>query len=232
MLGSKMSKKVVTCLMLCFSLLLTGCAQTTDQQNNVQQENAQQKNAEQQNKVQLDDNAWVSLPQPADLGYTLTASQLLSVSYQDQAHQQQSQQLPIQLQVSQDKVVLAGFSSWGTRLLSLSYHDQQFDTYVMTGLSDQLPKPEQVLFNMMITLWPIEVWQTRLAPLGWQLTETQTSTGKTRVLLNSDQKTVAEIHYANIEPLKGDITFINHVLNFTIVIKTLQYQAALLDHHS
>lgn len=184
---------------------------------------------EENNQIEVADNTWVALPQPSELGYTLTASQLLSVRYIDQAKKAQSNQLPIQLQITQDKLVLAGFSSWGTRLLSLTYQDNQLDTYVMAGLGNTLPKPEQVLFNLMITLYPLDVWQPRLQQAGWKLTEQQTGNRqsqniKQRTLFDNHGKLIAEINYASIDPLKGDITFINHALDFTIVIKTLQYQ--------
>ena len=180
--------------------------------------------SEENNRIQIADDTWVALPQPSDLGYTLTASQLLSVRYIDQTKKNQSNQLPIQLQITQDKLVLAGFSSWGTRLLSLTYQDNQLDTYVMAGLGNTLPKPEQVLFNLMITLYPLDVWQPRLQQTGWTLTEQQTEKTKQRTLFDNHGKLIAEINYASFDPLKGDITFINHALDFTIVIKTLQYQ--------
>ncbi|MGO2497590.1 MAG: DUF3261 domain-containing protein [Vibrio litoralis] len=184
---------------------------------------------EENNQIQIADDTWVALPQPSELGYSLSASQLLNVRYIDQANKTQSNQLPIQLQITQDKLVLAGFSSWGTRLLSLTYQDNQLDTYVMAGLGNTLPKPEQVLFNLMITLYPLEVWQPRLQQAGWKLTEQQTGNRqsqniKQRTLFDNHGKLIAEINYASIDPLKGDITFINHALDFTIVIKTLQYQ--------
>ncbi|MCF7353745.1 DUF3261 domain-containing protein [Vibrio sp. CK2-1] len=185
--------------------------------------------SEENNRIQIADDTWVALPQPSELGYSLSASQLLSVRYIDQAKKAQSNQLPIQLQITQDKLVLAGFSSWGTRLLSLTYQDNQLDTYVMVGLGNTLPKPEQVVFNLMITLYPLEVWQPRLQQVGWKLTEQQTGNRqsqniKQRTLFDNHGKLIAEINYASIDPLKGDITFINHALDFTIVIKTLQYQ--------
>ncbi|WP_038150290.1 DUF3261 domain-containing protein [Vibrio litoralis] len=180
--------------------------------------------SEENNRIQIADDTWVALPQPSELGYSLTASQLLSVRYIDQTKKAQSNQLPIQLQITQDKLVLAGFSSWGTRLLSLTYQNNRLDTYVMAGLANTLPKPEQVLFNLMITLYPLDVWQPRLQKAGWTLTEKQQNNTKQRILVDNHGTLIAEINYASIDPLKGDITFINHSLDFTIVIKTLQYQ--------
>ena len=50
----------------------------------------------------------------------------------------------------------------------------------MAGLGNTLPKPEQVLFNLMITLYPLDVWQPRLQQTGWTLTEQQTEKTKQR----------------------------------------------------
>ena len=72
----------------------------------------------------------------------------------------------MQLQVTSNEVVLAGFSSWGTRVLSLSYGGEQIQTEVLNGLQGSLPQPEQVLFNLMITLWPSSAWEGSLNELN------------------------------------------------------------------
>ncbi|MEF1228732.1 DUF3261 domain-containing protein, partial [Vibrio fortis] len=117
--------------------------------------------------VTIDESTQVALPKPIQLGYELTASQLIAASWGET-----QQQLPVQLQVNQNKVVLAGFSSWGTRILSLQYQDDTIETQVLTGLDDSLPAPEQVLFNLMLTLWPIEAWQNSMSDIGWHIVET------------------------------------------------------------
>ncbi|MFV0574850.1 MAG: DUF3261 domain-containing protein [Vibrio sp.] len=204
-----------------FALLLSACAAPQ-----------KGKDPSAQNQVEIAPRTWVSMPQPQDLGYTLNTSQLISATYHDEQNQTQQNQLPIQLQVTPNKIVLAGFSSWGTRLLSLTYQNSQIDTDVMMGLANSLPKPEQVLFNLMITLWPIDVWQDRLAPVGWKLTEQSVSglatanaipVVKQRKLFSETGELVAEMNFTANEALKGDIEFINHPLDFSIEIKTLQY---------
>lgn len=47
--------------------------------------------SEENNRIQIADDTWVALPQPSDLGYTLTASQLLSVRYIDQTKKKPKQ---------------------------------------------------------------------------------------------------------------------------------------------
>ncbi|WP_318498936.1 DUF3261 domain-containing protein [Photobacterium leiognathi] len=167
----------------------------------------------QQNQVEIAPDTLVTLPTPAQLGYSLTASQLITATWQKQSHQ-----LPVQLQVDPKRVALAGFSSWGTRILSLDYQEQHIDTYIMPGLGATLPDPKQVLFNIMITLWPMDAWQAPLEQVGWQLKQTHNH----RQLIDSKGDIIADIDYKNSDPLKGDITFINHQQHYTIGIKTLQ----------
>lgn len=169
--------------------------------------------------VQITEQGKVNLPTPDSLGYTLTASQLISASW-EQGEQSGTQQLPVQLQVDQDKLVLAGFSSWGTRILSLSYQGDEISTEVLAGLNNVLPAPEQVLFNLMITLWPSSAWEAPLNKVRWQLIDK----GNSRAVFDKQGNQVIDIQYGNSDKLKGQITFRHLVDNYTIVINTLEYQ--------
>ncbi|OAN11007.1 hypothetical protein A3K86_18700 [Photobacterium jeanii] len=183
--------------------------------------------AQAQNRVMINDRQVVTLPTPAELGYSIHASQLISAqwrSQQDGANKgaKQQQQLPVQLEVKNNSLQLAGFSSWGTRILTLSYQDQRIDASVLTGLETTLPQPEQVLFNLMLTLWPVSSWQPQLAPIGWQLTESHL----VRRLINAQGETVVEIQYQTKPYLNGDIIFNHKQLGYQITIKTLNYQSS------
>ncbi|CEO41500.1 DUF3261 domain-containing protein [Photobacterium kishitanii] len=169
----------------------------------------------QSNQVEIASHTFVTLPTPAQLGYSLTASQLITATWHQTSHQ-----LPVQLQVTPQALALAGFSSWGSRILSLDYTNHQLSTYVMPGLGSTLPEPKQVLFNMMITLWPLSAWQQPLQQIGWQLKQTANH----RQLVDNKGVVVADINYQDADKLKGVITFVNHKPNYTITIKTLQYQ--------
>ena len=118
-------------------------------------------------QVEVSKNNVVTLPQPAQLKQNVNVSQLISAQWGDQ----QQPKLLVQLQVDKNQVVFAGFSAWGMRLLSLHYSGEEIKTDLLIGLSKSLPKPEQVLFNIMIAIWPIEAWQPLLDSIGWQLQE-------------------------------------------------------------
>lgn len=163
-------------------------------------------------QVEISDDIWVSLPKPAELQQTLHVSQLISAQW----GQQQQQKLPVQLQVDDHKVVLAGFSSWGARILSLTYTDDQIETYVMIGLGASLPKPEQILFNVMLSIWPVKVWQAPFHKIGWKLVENDLQ----RLLINERGEVVIKINYQTKPYLSGKITFKHLKLDYQIIIET------------
>ena len=165
--------------------------------------------------VSINNDTELALPLPAELGYSLTASQLISATWETD-----TQQLPVQVEVTADKVVLAGFSSWGTRILSLQYQNQVIDTQVLSGLGATLPQPEQVLFNLMLTLWPTEAWTQPLQNISWHLVDTD----NTRTVFDDDQQAIIRIEYqakANEPKLSGDIVFKHLIQGYTITIQTL-----------
>jgi len=171
--------------------------------------------------VQITKQEQVQLPAPNTLGYALSASQLIEASWNN-GEQSQSEQLPVQLQVSDNKLVLAGFSSWGTRILSVSYQDDEITTDVLSGLGSVLPAPEQVLFNLMITLWPVSAWEASLNEVRWQIIDSNNS----RAIVDSRGEKVIDIQYSNTDRLSGEIVFHHLIENYTIKIKTLQFSKA------
>ncbi|SBT12035.1 DUF3261 domain-containing protein [Vibrio celticus] len=196
-----MNKTIKIALTVGLSLLLSACSMVSQQPTGA--------------IVAIDKDTELALPLPAELGYSFTASQLISATWQDD-----TQQLPVQVEVTPDKVVLAGFSSWGTRILSLQYQNQAIETQVLSGLGATLPQPEQVLFNLMLTLWPIEAWAQPLQGIGWHLVDTD----KTRTVFDDNQQAIISIEYqAKVgEPkTSGEIVFKHLIQGYTITIQTL-----------
>ncbi|MDG3087539.1 DUF3261 domain-containing protein [Vibrio hannami] len=165
------------------------------------------------NTVQVTRGRYIELPDPEDLAKEVSVNQLITVDWQGKV-----QQLPVKLEVENKKVVLAGFSSWGTRIFSLEYQSGEVVTEVLPGLEGQLPDPKQVLFYIMISLWPQEVWESRLAEANWQLTEQSDK----RILMDSAKKEVVSIYYSDInDMLAGDIRLESQHDGYSILISTL-----------
>ncbi|MFS1465349.1 DUF3261 domain-containing protein [Vibrio lentus] len=205
-----MNKTIKVALAVGLSLLLSACSMVSQQPTGA--------------SIAIDKDTELALPLPAKLEYSFTASQLISATWQDD-----TQQLPVQVEVTPDKVVLAGFSSWGTRILSLQYQNQAIETQVLSGLGATLPQPEQVLFNLMLTLWPIEAWAQPLQGIGWHLVDTDNS----RTVFDENQQAIIEIDY-QAEPgahkTTGNIVFKHLIQGYTITIQTLN--STIVDNSS
>lgn len=163
-------------------------------------------------QVEIAPQQFVTLPSPAQLQQSINVSQLISAQWGEK----KQQKLLVQLQVDEKQVVLAGFSAWGMKLLSLHYSDQQIQTDVLAGLAESLPKPEQVLFNVMLSIWPVEAWQLPLQKIGWKLQEK----GLQRLLLDEKDQVVVIIDYQKKPYLDGKITFQHQTLHYTVIIET------------
>ncbi|MGF1776630.1 DUF3261 domain-containing protein [Vibrio nomapromontoriensis] len=170
-------------------------------------------------QVQLKPGTRVTLPTPAELGYQLSASQLISATWHSEKGQESSQ-LPVQLQVDKNQLVLAGFSSWGTRIMSLTYQDDDIQASVLSGLENTLPEPEQILFNLMVTLWPQSAWEAPLNAIEWRIIDSKNQ----RQLIDETGTTVINIRYESHDPLQGKIYFEHQQLGYSIVIQTLNFQ--------
>lgn len=165
-------------------------------------------------QFEVNDSLFVNLPKPAELNQTLNVSQLITAQW----GKNKQQKLMVQLQVDQQQVVLAGFSAWGARLLSLTYAGDEIQTSVLSGLANNLPKPEQVLFNVMLSIWPVEAWKKPLAQIGWALIEK----GLKRELIDNNGQVIVEITYQKKPYLEGMIIFKHHSLDYIITIETFK----------
>lgn len=163
-------------------------------------------------QVEVDKGVFVRLPQPIELGQELNVSQLLTAQWGEN----KEQKLLMQLQVDQKSVVLAGFSAFGARILSISYSGKEIKSSVLTGLGDKLPKPEQVLFNVMLSIWPVNAWSKPLGKIGWELAEQ----GLKRELMDQNGQIIAEINYQRQPYINGIIVFKHNVLDYSITIET------------
>lgn len=192
---------MVRIVVIVLSLLLSACSMQPNTQSV---------------KVAVAEDQFVDLPEPAQLQQEVNVSQLISAQWQDN----KTQRLLVQLEVDQQKVALAGFSAWGAKLLSISYWGKDFghriETQVMSGLADKLPAPEQVLFYVMISIWPEQAWQNRLNKIGWRIQDKPLQ----RQLFDDKGNLVLVIDYQQEPHLQGTITLKHLKQGYTVTIQT------------
>ncbi len=127
----------------------------------------------------------------------------------------QSQSLLVLLSADAQKIELAGLSSVGIRLFRVSYDASGIHTQQMMPLP-HMPPASQVLADIMLSHWPLAVWQKQLPP-GWTLQDT----GLKRVLKDADHRVITEIDYLQRNGQREPISIQQHAFGYRIHIQHL-----------
>lgn len=181
---------------LAAALLLAGCSHSTDTK-------------ETRPQAWLQPGTRVMLPPPG-ISPAVSSQQLLTGSFNGQ-----TQSLLVMLNADAHKVTLAGLSSVGIRLFLATYDETGIHTE-QSIVVPQLPPASQVLADVMLSHWPISVWQPQL-PKGWTLTDN----GDRRELRNDSGKLVTEIVYLQRKGKREPISIEQHVFKYHITIQYL-----------
>jgi len=127
----------------------------------------------------------------------------------------QSQSLLVLLSADEQQIDLAGLSSVGIRLFSLRYDASGIHTQQLMPLP-QMPPASQVLADIMLSYWPLDVWQKQLPP-GWTLQDQ----GLKRRLIDADNQLVTEIDYLQRGNQRQPISIQQHAFGYQIRIQHL-----------
>ena len=181
---------------LAAALLLAGCSHSTDTK-------------ETRPQAWLQPGTKVTLPPPG-ISPAVSSQQLLTGSFNGQ-----TQSLLVMLNADAHKVTLAGLSSVGIRLFLATYDESGIHTE-QSIVVPQLPPASQVLADVMLSHWPIAVWQKQL-PAGWTLTDS----GDRRELRNAQGKLVTAIVYLNRQGKRMPISIEQLAFKYHITIQYL-----------
>ncbi|TCV95430.1 DUF3261 domain-containing protein [Biostraticola tofi] len=151
----------------------------------------------------------VSLPAPG-ISPAINQQQLLTATVNGQQHS-----LLVLLNADRQKLTLVGLSALGIRLFRLSYDDRGIHTEQSLVLP-QLPPPNQVLADIMLSYWPRSDWQP-LLPKGWSLTDDD----RQRILTDKQGQVVSTITYAFFQGERQPVIVENRVFHYRIAIQRL-----------
>lgn len=192
-----MIRHLWTGVALAAALLLTGCSHSTQSPDGARPQ------------AWLEPGTRVTLPAPG-ITPAVNTQQLLTGSFNGQ-----TQSLLVMMTADDKKITLAGLSSVGIRLFLVTYDEQGIHTE-QSIVVPQLPPASQVLADVMISHWPISVWQPQL-PKGWTLADK----GDKRELRNAHGKLVTEITYLQRKGQREPISIEQHVFKYHITIQYL-----------
>lgn len=154
----------------------------------------------------------VNLPSPT-LKQTYQDQQLLTFNYKGQQHS-----LITIVNADSDSLHVIGLSTLGIRLFNIDYQNNTITTK-QNIIINELPPASQILSDIMLSIYPIEQWQSVL-PTGWQLIDYD----QQRLLINDQKQTVIEISYQ--QPLSSQIrkpTNIKHyIFGYQIAISSME----------
>lgn len=183
-------------LILACALIVAGCSHSPNE-------------GEGRPQAWLEPGTRVTLPAPG-ISPAINSQQLLTGSFNGK-----TQSLLVMLNADRQKITLAGLSSVGIRLFLVTYDDQGLHTE-QSIVVPQLPPASQVLADVMLSHWPVNVWLPQL-PKGWTLTDA----GDRRELRNARGRLVTEIRYLNRNGKREPVGIEQHVFNYHITIQHL-----------
>lgn len=186
-------KKYFIIITLLLTILISACSNQT------------------QTKAWLTKRTRINLPQP-NLQQPYHDQQLLKFNYNGQENS-----LITLIDIDQNQLKVIGLSALGIRLFEINYNGKTINTKHNIFVKE-LPAPEQVLSDIMLSILPIKNWQAVL-PTGWQLIDNE----KQRILLNDKQETIVEITYTEkaSQQIRKPNRIKHHIFGYEITIQRM-----------
>ena len=146
---------------------------------------------------------------PAALGASISVQQHLKVERAGR-----TDDLDVALQVEPEAIDVVGLA-FGQRVLTMHYDGKELTSWRHVMLPSQV-RPEDVLEDMQVTLWPAEAVAAAL-PDGWRIAEQ----GATRTLYLADQP-IMRISYSGSPRWSGTVVLENLRYHYKLTIQFAQ----------
>ncbi len=116
--------------------------------------------------------------------------------------------------VSPERIDVVALTALGQRALSLSWNGQDWKVETAPMVPAAL-RPEWLLADLQLALWPLPALQAAYAPAGWKVSEPG---GGVRRLRHAG-KLVAEVEYADGDPWHGRYWIANFRFDYALAIE-------------
>ncbi|MEO5934847.1 MAG: DUF3261 domain-containing protein [Duganella sp.] len=146
---------------------------------------------------------------PAALGASISVQQHLKVERAGR-----TDDLDVALQVEPEAIDVVGLA-FGQRVLTMHYDGNELTSWRHVMLPSQV-RPEDVLEDMQVTLWPAEAVAAAL-PDGWRIAEQ----GATRTLYLADEP-IMRISYSGTPRWSGTVVLENLRYHYKLTIQFAQ----------
>ncbi len=154
----------------------------------------------------LDRRVRVALP-PASVIPPQESRQVLNLSYGAI-----NQSIDVLFRADGQRLLMAGSAPLGIKLFTARYDSSGIHTSMLVEFKG-LPRPEQVLLDVMLSLAPASAWSTVLPP-GYAVTDR----GGDRIVTNSKGQAISIISYADVGGKRKPVRMVNKVFGYQINI--------------
>ena len=154
----------------------------------------------------LDRRVRVALP-PASVIPPQESRQVLNLSYGAI-----NQSIDVLFRADGQRLLMAGSAPLGIKLFTARYDSSGIHTSMLVEFKG-LPRPEQVLLDVMLSLAPADAWSTVLPP-GYAVTDR----GGDRIVTNSKGQAISIISYADVGGKRKPVRMVNKVFGYQINI--------------
>ncbi|MCK0526335.1 DUF3261 domain-containing protein [Anaerobiospirillum sp. NML120449] len=154
----------------------------------------------------LDRSVRVALP-PASVIPPQESRQVLNLSYGAI-----NQSIDVLFRADGQRLLMAGSAPLGIKLFTARYDSNGIHTSMLVEFKG-LPRPEQVLLDVMLSLAPADAWSSVLPP-GYAVTDR----GGDRIVTNSKGQAISIISYADVGGKRKPVRMVNKVFGYQINI--------------
>ena len=146
---------------------------------------------------------------PATLGGTRNAQQILRVAFGEH-----EAVLRCVVHASPERIEVLALTALGQRAISVAWDGKDWKVETAPMVPSAL-KPEWMLTDLQLALWPLPVLQAAYHAAGWEVTEPG---GGVRRLRHNGQL-IAEVDYADADPWHGRYWISNFRFDYALAIE-------------
>jgi len=157
-----------------------------------------------------------TLLSPEDLGYSLSAQQLIRIHFADDL-----QQMLVQLTVSPQRLELVALDGFATPLFKLDYDGETLKQQSFVPQLDSA-MAEFILADIQLVYWPLARLQQLLQAQSFELKETACQQAEHCRSFYQEQQLVSQVEYHGSELWQDEVSLKNFLANYQIEISTLE----------
>lgn len=180
-------------------LALCACASTTERSLS--------------DRVEVADAVLLRLPSTQELNQTLSATQILSGTYDTRSYT-----IQIELEWRRGSIALAALNSFGVLLFSMSYDGSVLETRSSSALMRGL-RPEYVLADILMTYWEQPMLELHLESANVTVRDTAL-----RRAIDRSGSPVITIDYETESRWEGEVHFVHRERGYELLIRTVNVE--------